>query len=466
MKRRTKLPAVAAALAVLAGAWYLAETMAKSQEKAAVALAPQTQILLSAGAETEICGLSWAFDGKTVALVLDGETNQWEKKDDPACPIDQEAVKALVSSAANVTAGRVISGVRDFDQYGLEKPVMTISVETREGGIMYELGGQTLNGESYLRADGGDAVYTETGSLMPAFSVTLEELVFMDTAPGDVAEVISLSVTTDVTSYELHGGEEPDTGGWKVTEGEVLRPLSDEGGQMLCAHVLDIAFYDLVDWKGGDAAAYGLDTPQGLAVLRYRGSDGGEKSFGLEFGEYINGRVYVRIAGTGRVYTADGAVLDGLMYPDWEALAPLDLLPVDMRSVSGAEITLNGHTYKVDIITERTERQNETGETVTEEVVCYVSDGWTLSAPEGAAWFEMLEQLEAESSAGEAEGREVLLALSVFREGEEAPAATLELRSYDSSRCVCIVNGEGRYFVLRTQGEELIRKAESLLIME
>lgn len=466
MKGRAKLSAVAAALAVLAGAWYLAESMENPPEEAAEVLAPQTQILLSAGAETEICGLSWTFEGETVELVLDGETKQWEKKDDPACPIDQEAVKALVSSVANVTAGRAISGVRDFAQYGLENPVMTILAETGEGGVTYELGGQTLNGESYLRADGGDAVYTESGGLLPAFSVTLEELIFMDTAPGDVAEVASLSVTTDVTGYELRGGEKSDTGGWKVTEGEVLRPLSEEGAQMLFSHVLDIAFYDLVDWNGGDGAAYGLDTPQGLAVLRYRGSDGGEKSFGLEFGDYINGLVYVRIAGTGRVYTADGAVLDGLMYPDWEAMAPLDLFPVDMNEVSGAEITLNGHTYKVDIITERTERVEETGQTVTEEVICYVSDGWTLPAQEGASWFEMLARLEAESSAGTAEGREELLALSVFREGEETPAATLELRNYDSSRCLCIANGESRYFVLRTQGEELIRKAESLLVME
>lgn len=467
MKGRAKLLAAAGALAVLAGAWFLAESMARDQVEAAEAavereLEPEL-IPLSVGEEADIRSLSWSHDGESVTLERMG-TGTWQKADDPDCPINQSAAAKLLAAAGNITARSAIEKVTDLGPYGLTEPALTLSVTTTEETVSYAIGGQTLSGEYYLRMEGDDLVYTETGALLPAFDVTLDELVSMDTPPRDIGMVRSLSVTTDVAVYEMtytDGDEEPWNGGayrWFVTQGEERFPLAADQAPALYGEVTGIEFGKLVEWHGENLTGYGLGEPQGTASVVYIDRDGVEKTFTLEFGDYTGGDVYVRIAGSDRVYTADGGVLDRLMYPDWESMRPLDVLPADMEAVLGAEIRLGGHTYNVEIITETQENG--------EEVVCYVSNGWTLDADAAGDWFERLTSLEAESPAGEAAGREELIGVTLFRADETMPEVTVTLWGYDSGRCLCAVNETSRYFLSRSEGESLVLEAESFLIIE
>lgn len=464
MKGRAKLLAAAGALAVLAGAWFLAESMAREQVKAAEAAVEQEAELipLSAGAAGDIRSLLWSRNGETVSLVRT-ESGLWEKSGDPDCPIDQAAAAELVSAAGNITARSAIKKVTDLGTYGLAEPVLTLTVATADKTVSYAVGGRTLSGEYYLRIEGDDPVYTETGSLLPAFDVTLEELIALETAPEDIGMVMGLSVATDVGAYELvFGEEEPgrwNSGAynWFAAREEETFPLAEEQAQALYENVTDVEFKSLVEWHGENEEDYGLDAPQGTASVRYVDRDGAEKTFGLEFGDYTGGDVYVRIAGSDRVYTTGGDVLDRLMYPDWEAMVPPDVFPADMAAVTGAEVRMGGHTYNVEIITET----KESG-----DVVCYVSNGWTLDAGAAADWFSYLTSLEAESPAGEAAGREELIGVTLFREDETMPEVTLTLWSYDSGRCLCAVNGTELYFLSRDDGEALLRKAESLFIIE
>lgn len=465
MKGRAKLLAAAAALAVLAGAWCLAEAMAGEQAAAAEAAVEQEPelIFLSAGAAEDILGLSWSRAGESVSLLRD-EAGDWVREDDPVCPIDQTAAQTLAAAAGNITARSVIGKVVDFEPYGLAEPVLTLTVVTSEKTVTYAVGGQTLAGEFYLSVEGENAVYTETGALLPAFAVTMDELIAMETVPEDIAEVTGVSVVTDVTVYEMKHTEESsgqwNSGAyrWFVTLGEETLPLEEKQAQMLCANVTEIEFLELVEWHGENPEAYGLDTPQGTATVTYAARDGGERTFFLEFGDYAGGNVYVRMGDSRRVYTAAGSVLDSLMYPDWEAMRPLDVFPVDMTTVTGAEIRLGGHTYDVEIITGESEMVGE--------VICYVSNGWTLDTAGAADWFRRLTALKAESTAEQMQGREELLSVTVFRDDEAQPEVMMTVWGYDSGRCLCVVNGEAWYFLSRADAEALVAEAESLLIIE
>ena len=465
MKGRTKLLAAAGALVVLAGAWFLAESMAREQGAAVeAAVEPEPSLIpLSPGAAEDIRGLQWSRNGETVSLVR-VETGVWEKSGDSDCPIDQRAAAALAEAAGNITARSAIEKVTDPGPYGLAEPALTLSVTTADKTVSYAIGGRTLSGEYYLRIEGDDLVYTETGALLPVFDVTLDGLMELESPPGDIGMVRSLSVSTDVGAYEMVFGE-GETGQWNsgaynwfVTRGEETFPLAAEQAQALYGSVTGVEFKALVEWHGENGEAYGLDEPQGTASVVYIDRDGAEKTFSLEFGDYTGGDVYVRMAGSDRVYTAGGEVLDRLMYPDWEAMTPPEVFPADMATVTGAEVRLGGHTYNVEIIAET----KESGE----EVVCYVSNGWTLDTEAAGDWFAGLTSLEAESPAGEAVGREELIGVTLFREDETVPEVTLTLWSYDSGRCLCAVNGTDRYFLPRDDGEALVLKAESLFIIE
>lgn len=458
MKGRARLLAAAGALAVLAGAWFLADTMAMEQTAALVEAEGQEKteaepIGLSIGGAEEIRALTWSRNGEEESLVR-SETGLWQRKNDPECPIDQTVAGVLAEAAGNITAWAAIENVRDMELYGLTEPVLTLTVSTADASETYAIGGRNLGGEYYLRRGEEWVVYTESGGLLPAFSLEMEDLLALDEPPADIGAIRSLSVATEVGGYEMTEGES----GWYAIAGQTQYPLGEEAAEELCGEIAGIQFLELVEWHGEGLETYGLDVPQGTAELAYVDRDGGERTFSLAFGDYADGNVYATIPESGRVYLVRGTVLDRLMYPDWEAMAPRGIVPEGVDGVIGAEVVLGGHTYEVEIITEL----QESGETL----ICYVSNGWTLDTAAARAWFSALLSLEGEQSAGTAEGREEILSATLRFSEEEMSSCKLTIRGYDSSRCLCEVNGERRYFLARETGETLAKEAERLFVIE
>lgn len=474
MKRKGKLPVLAVALVVLAGAWLLAESTAGrlSAKKEETAAEETEVIVLSAGKAADIRGLSWSRNGESVSLSRVEDAATWIYDDDRDCPIDEKAVEPLAAAAADVIGLMSIAGVTDFSQYGLEMPALTLTVETADHTVTYEVGNKTLTGEYYLRVDGTDTVYTAEGSLLEAFPAELEELIALESAPDDIASVESLSVTSVAESYELlRQAEESELWygsayEWHAVRNGEIAPLAAEGAWALCETVTGISFQRCVDWHEESFPTYGLDVPQAEAEVSYATEAGERKTFTLRFGDYMEDRVYVNIAGSEKVYLVSGTVLDGLMHPDWEAMTPLTVCPVDMDAVTALTVALGGHTYEVDIYTETTQEVDTDGNIDQLETDYYVANGWTLEGDAAASWLAELTGLTAESLAGETQGREELISVTFLLDSELWPEVSLTLWSYDSTRCLCIVNGTEGYFIARTQGESLVKAAERLLILE
>ncbi len=472
--RRKGTPAVlAVSLAVLASAWFLAESTAGRLVSAMAEAEPgEEPILLGAGKPEEIRALAWDYEEESVSLIWDDAEGRWSYAGDRACPLDPERVESLVTAAAEVCAGMKIANVKDFAQYGLEEPELTVTVETEERSVMYEVGNRTIEGEYYLRLNGENTVYTGTDSLPEVFRVGLEHLITMESAPGDIAAPKSLTVTGEGENYTLVR-QEDGAGSWYGSayewyaerEGETL-PVSAESARRLWEQVGEISFLSCVDWNEENFSRYGLNTPQATAEAVYLTAKGEEKTFTLCFGDYVGEQVYVNIAGSEKVYQVSGSLPDELMYPDWEAMTPLTVCPVDLDGVSSVAVALGGHIYEIDIHREARQEVDTEGNLVTGETVCYVANGWTLPTDGAALWLAGLTELTAESLAGEARGREELLSVSFLPDNEEWPEVTLSLRSHDSIRCLCLVNETEAYFISRSQGEALVAAAERLLMPE
>ena len=475
VKGKEKTAALIMALGILASAWLLAEFMAgRLGGESQTETAPREEPLsLAAGTAAELRGMAWSYGGESVALLWDEERGAWVNGEDGACPIDQEKLAPLVEAAAGVKAGMALRNVRDFAQYGLETPILSLTVTAENGEADYEVGNQTLTGEYYLRMDGRDTVYTETGQLLPAFQTTLGELLALETGPEDIAQVTELAVDTDAADYTLsyrEGESESWFGGasdWtaRMEDGEAI-PLETGQAAALCKSVTEISFTGCADWHGEEDADYGLDSPQGTATVTYLTAKGETKTFSLTFGSYDGDSVYVRPGGAEIVYLAEGTVLDRLMYPDWEAMSPRTVCPVDRATVTGAEIRLGGHSYTLERHVAAEEAVDANGDLVTEERVYYVANGWTLESAAADAWLGRIEALEASGPAGEAQGREELLAVVFHRDSETWPEVSFSVWSYDSARCVCTVNEEERYFIPREEGEALVAQGEELLVIE
>lgn len=463
MKQRSKYVMLVISAAVLAGAWLAASSMDGANEQGTPTPdASPEPIGLAVGSREEITALSWSWDGQMVNLARSGPDGRWENADDPECPVDAAAAEALARAAASTSASMAVENVTDMAQYGLQPAQLTVIAATAERAATYEVGHMSITGEYYVRLDGENTVYLENGSLA-AFRVGLTGLLALESIPADISAVTGLSVTSEAGDYEIeYLSEDGQEAGWYRTDGDMTVLLSGERVRALLELPQQTELTRCVGWSAADAAAYGMDEPQLTATLRYEDGEGREQEFSLVFGSYCGDEIYVSFAGSGLIYLTPAAGPDGLMFPDWDRLAPAALLTLDTEAVASIELEIGGEKSEILRLEEETERAVG-DETVTVRDVIYSSGGIVLDTGRVEDWLRALANLPAEPASGAGAGRETLLSVTLMWKDAESVPAEVELRSYDSGRCLCILGGDRYLLVSRGAAEDVIARAQTML---
>ncbi len=465
MKQRAKFTMFVLSAAVLAGAWLLADPTAGLRDAAAEPEPSTEPISLAVGTAEELTALSWSWEGQTVNLRRERDSGLWEDADDPNCPIDPEAAEALAEAAASATAAMAVEDVTDMERYGLKPPSLTVIAATSETAASYEVGNMSVTGEYYVRRDGEDTVYLEKGSLA-AFRVGLDELLALDEIPAELTAVTELSVASEAGSYRIAYRVRSDGGtGWYRSDGGAAVPLEQERVRDLLEPLLDTALDRCVDWKGTEPGLYGLDEPQLTAEVKYLDETGKEAAFSVAFGDYAEGGIYASISGSDAVYLTSALAADTLMYPDWDRLTVAAALTLDTEDIASAAVTLGGTEYELLRLEEETERPVGDGSVAVTDVI-WSMNGWVLDTDAVEDWLVSLAGLPAEAVSSPGEGRQTLLRAELRWKDAESVPAELELRSYDSAHCLCIVGGDRYMLVSRTAAEAVIAAAGELFSSE
>ncbi len=464
MKPGAKFVVFFLSAAVLACAWFLAGTLpgAGDGDAAAPADPAPAPVDISLGGYREMTALSWSWDGETVNLERDPETGRWVNADDAACPVDDAAAERLAKAAAGAEATPVAEGVTDLAQFGLESPELTVMAATETASACYEIGNRSITGEYYLRRSGEDTVYLERGDL-EAFRVDVGDIIALERMPEDIAMVTGLSVRSAAETYELEylDGEGK---GWYRIDGEKPAALEEDRVQELYGLLTGLTLTRCVSWSAAPEA-YGLDTPQAEAELRYITTGGRSDAVSLAFGDYAGGDVYVRFTGSDMVYLVPGAVPDALMYPRWETMMPMTVMNLDTASIAKLDVLLDGKKYGIARL-EETVDQPVGEKTVSVTDVIYSLNGWVLDTDDVEKWLASLADLPSEGPAPAGEGRETFLSVAITWKDPEAVPAELELRFYDSVHDLCVIGGDQYLLVPRDRAEEVGRAAESLFAGE
>lgn len=464
MKSRGKMFVLMLSVLMLMGAWVLAEYMAGpfSNRETAAALSDSALMNISVGTAQELCALSWSYDGQTVNLARSSETGRWINADDETCPLDGKKVSVLAKAAASIMVEGAVKSVTDFAPYGLDKPAITIIAATGEEVAGYDLGGTSITGQSYLRRSGENVVYLETGALARAFSIGIEDVLALENIPKDITAVTGFSVRTEAGSYDLlwEAGS-----GWTVTRGENQSAISADLARQLYEPVTELELNRCATWNVEKPEEYGLTSLQGEATVAYTAAGGSTGEFTLEFGSYVEDGVYVRFAGSDMVYTVPGSVLDGLMYPAWNTMLPVTVLPFDIQTVSRLIISLGGHEYDIDRLRDVTE-VSVGGEPMELTDIIYSCNGWILDTDAMDGWLTAVAGLTAESTLSQAQGREKLFSVKIGWNDETGDPVTLEIRTYDSTHHLCIVNEMDWFLVSKAEAEALIAQIENILTPE
>ena len=462
MKRGARLAVLLAALAVLVGAWYLAETLS-DREQALTAEEAHEHTDISVGPEDDLTALAWDYFGDAVSLKRQDGT--WINANDAGCPIDQAKVAPLAEAAASAEAETAITDVTDFDQYGLADPAFTIVAATADKVNTYDVGNPSPNGAYYIRVNGGDTVYVEGTMLAQTFQTGIDDILALESTPQDVAQVTSLAVQSGAGDYELRYLDDAssvwytDADPWFLLDGsgEPVMPLDTEKTAALYEMATKIQLTQCESWDGSDMADYGLDVPQGTVLVGYR-TDGGEQgSFTLEFGAYDGADVFVRLGGSKMVYRVAGTVLDGLMYPDFAAMRPLRPCPLDWDRLESMTLQLDDETYEV-IRSVSAPTDDEEPEDI------FTLGDRSLDATLVSAWLRQAAELTADSRTDPAEGRGELFTLTFRQDNGQYPEVTVRFMAYDSVHYLCAVNDQEYYLISRTGADQLHDRALEFLI--
>ncbi len=103
---------------------------------------------------------------------------KWVWTDDESFELDQTTVEAMASAVSSITADQVLTGVTDYDQYGLAEPDSTITVKTADG-MTYTILTGDYNSTAYAyyaMLDGASDVYLVTGDYLDNFEYSIDEL--------------------------------------------------------------------------------------------------------------------------------------------------------------------------------------------------------------------------------------------------------------------------------------------------
>ena len=463
MGRRGKVAGLLLSAAVLAGACLLAAYRAADGAAPAFGRAGSgaETVSLAPGSARELTALSWFWQGETVNLRRDGETGRWINADDDACPIDDARAEALARAAAGLTGTAEGAGTADLARYGLDKPALTVIAATEEAMAGWDVGSMTAAGEFYLRVHGTEAVYRTEGELPTAFRVGTADILALEAVPGDIGEVTALAVSSDAGDYTIAW----DGSGWYRTDGESPSPLDETGALGLYELVTELELTDCVTWQGAPEE-YGFQEPQATARLTYRDRSGQERSFTLEFGDYVDSGVYVRFAGSAMIFRAPGAVPDGLMYPRWDQITPVPVVSPDPAAMASIALTLDGKDYEITRLEETVDRPvGERDETVPVTDVIYSLNGWVLDTSRMNSWLDSFGGLIADGAAPEGEGRESLFSVTFVWKDTESPPFTLEIRNYDSVHYLCLA-GDARLLIPRGPADGLMNTIRGILKSE
>lgn len=441
MKRSIKSLILLMVLAVFAGGYFLIDALTNQQVN--VQESAGSYPLLGEGAN--IAALSWERDGETIALRKNGDA--WQVEGDAEYPLDQEAVKALVSSLAALAGNLRLEGVDAPEDYGLDAPALVAEIELADGQTRtLSLGNETLlGGEYYVSAGEAGVVYVTDVALSSVLSASLDELTQWEEIPqvDDIARLVILgpSASLDQTYYEDSAAltYNPE---WRWFQTGLQYPSDTDAMRLLLDDVAALAWNGFVaHGVAGEALAeYGLDSAGSTSVVVFVEGQS-ESALSLVIGASCEEGYYAMLAGSDCVYTMAAESVASLLQATDASVRATDVLRLDWQQIVRVEFDAG-----TPLVLERIETEAEEGDAANVEPAegeeeeasaeTVTLNGETVDAAYAQEAFEDITSLEGDGFVDGVEVTEPLLTITVYTNLEDFPEITLRFGAHDATSYV------------------------------
>ena len=412
----------------------------------------------------DVTNLTWVNDAGSFSFSR-GEA--WTYDDDPAFPVDGDAVENLLNQFQSFRAAFSIENVEDYAQYGLDNPCASISVTAGGQTCTLELGDfSKMDQQRYLTLGDG-TVYLAEHDPLEEFSVTAQDLICNDALPAfDTATALAFAGAENytVTRSEDETSICPEdvyfTDGNPLDTGLVTSYLTTLKGLPLT---------DYVTYNADDAqlAEYGMDAPALTITVRYSGDTAGsfrlhlsqnpqqlaayEKAKETEGATLPTVTCYARLNDSKIIYEIPQSTYTKLTAASYNDLRHQKLFTGEFSSVTSIEISLDGQEYA---FTRRAAEEKDAEET------------WLYDDRE----IEVYPLRTAVCSLGASEftddspsGREEI-SVTLHLDNPDFPTFTLTLYRHSGSTCLASVNGTPAAYVQRTQAVDLIEAVNQIIL--
>ena len=451
-------------LAVFAAVSITAVLVSRHEEKVE-RIKNSGETILSIPTDT-VTALSWTNEEGTFSFTKD---EIWTYDEDSAFPVDEEKIDELLAQFEDFAAAFVIDDVEDYEQYGLDEPVCTISITVGEESYTVELGDFSKMDEQRYVSIGDGKAYLVSHNPLDEFGAVLRDMILDDTIPEfDTAKQIAFTGTENYTITYDEDGTSICADDVYFTDG---KPLDTDNVNEWLTALMGLGLTDYVSYNVTDEElqTFGLDESDLTITLDYSNSDedGTETDFGTlvlhlsqnpeelaayekalanEEDELPDVTCYARVGDSQIVYSITQTEFDKLTAVSYDTLRHQKLFTADFDTVTSMDVTLEGETY--------TFTYNLPADEDSEDV----EGMWTYDGAEFDVYDlrTALRSLTAVSFTDETPTGQEEISLVIHLDNDDFPTFTLTLYRYDGENCLAAVDGEPAALVSRAQTVDLV----------
>ncbi|MCD7770571.1 MAG: DUF4340 domain-containing protein [Oscillospiraceae bacterium] len=498
-KRVRRIVVLLVVLVVLCIATFLVSLYQEKQEQ----IQNSNEIVLAISTDS-VASVSWEVDDTALGFTYDSETESWIYDDDSGFPTSTSEIENLLSIFEEYEADFIIEEVDDYSQYGLDDPVMTISI-TLDDETSYEitLGNfSTLDSERYVSIGDGN-VYLAVVDPYDTYDVELSDMIEDDTIYSftEATEI----VFTGVESYSIYYEEDSantycseDT--YFVSDSDL--PLDTDNVETYIGYIRNTGLSTYVTYNAteDELKLYGMNDPVLTITATYpvtETDDDGEEvtttetvtlTIGvnqdelaeaqeeLEDGEEVDISslsLYVRVNDSQIIYELASNRYNYLIACSYDDLRHEEVLTADYSSIYQLDFTIEDATYT--IYSELSDPDDEESDLV----YYYYYDGEAIDADsldedDDISNYRVevdiddiesaIDAVTAESYTSEEADGKLELSFTAYLDNENYPEVTVELYRYDGTYCLAVINGEPTSLVTRSSVVDLIETINSIVL--
>ena len=444
------------------------------------------EIILELPGDT-VKSLSWEYNSETLAFHKDGK---WLYDGDGAFPVDEEKINERLDLFSEFGVSFIIEDVEDFGQYGLDKPVCTIHLETDDESYEILLGDfSKMDSERYVSIGDGN-VYLVKKDPLDYFDATLSDMIKQDEIP-QFDKVTGIQFT-GAENYQIGYQEDSSLSYCKddvyfMEQDGAYLPLDTSRVNSYLDTVSRLNPTDYVTYNATDEELRdcGLDKPELTVSVNYipqtentgQAEKKNEETFILNVGrdpeekkaaekasagKSMDGEAaepddkseneeitaYVRVGQSKIVYRITSDEYKKLVDVSYNALRHQEILSADFADIYQVDISLEGENYT---LTSEKEDGDRTWYYKEEKL-------------ESSGFFDALKQLKADSFTREQPSQKEEISLTVYLDNDNYPKVQMDFYRYDGNDCLAVVDGTPVCLVARNYVVDLVEAVNAIVL--